>query len=63
VRLIGQIRFTSGGKIVVSGLGVFDEDEFFLNLLNEQNLWGSLLLATDVWQQYLSRQLVFGNIL
>jgi hypothetical protein len=26
----------SGGKVVVSGIGEVDEDEFFLNLLNEQ---------------------------
>jgi len=25
-----------GGKVVVSGVGDVDEDEFFLNLLNEQ---------------------------
>lgn len=32
----------------MSGLGSFDEDEFILNLLNEQNIWTDLLFATDV---------------
>jgi hypothetical protein len=39
---------TVGGKIAVSGLGSYDEDEFILNLLNEQNIWTDLLFATDV---------------
>jgi hypothetical protein len=26
----------TGGKIIVSGIGQLDEDEFLLNLLNEQ---------------------------
>eukprot|EP01036_Dinobryon_divergens_P027893 gene27893-36747_t len=36
-----------GGKVVVSGLRGFEEDEFFLNLLNEQNIWDLALLAVD----------------
>ena len=28
--------FNLGGKVVVTGIGESDEDEFFLNLLNEQ---------------------------
>ena len=38
-----------GGKIVVSGLnggGQSTEDEFMLNLLNEQSIWSSVVLAT-----------------
>ena len=38
----------SGGKVVISGLNGFEEDEFFLNLLNEQNIWDLALLAVDV---------------
>lgn len=34
--------------MVVSGLGNFDEDEFFLNLLNEQNIWESVIFSTNV---------------
>ena len=32
----------------MSGLRGFEEDEFFLNLLNEQNIWDLALLAVDV---------------
>ena len=31
-----SILAMSGGKIIVSGIGQVDEDEFMLNLLNEQ---------------------------
>jgi len=43
------VDVTLGGKIVVSGLnggGQSTEDEFMLNLLNEQSVWSSVVLAT-----------------
>ena len=43
-----SIREGLGGKIVVTGIdGDNDEDEFVLNLLNEQGIWDSVTLVTS----------------
>ena len=34
--MVGTGDVELGGKVVVTGVGALDEDEFLLNLLNEQ---------------------------
>jgi len=56
-----------GGKIVVTGLGECGEDEFTLNLLNEQSVWTSVVLAaSDVaatQKRFLTRTARYGGLL
>jgi len=56
-----------GGKIVVTGIGKVDEDEFALSLLNEQELWTSIVLATDnsvsTQKRFLSRTARYSGLL
>jgi len=58
---------SSGGKIVITGLGQVDEDEFFLNLLNEQSVWDPIVLATDdsnqTQKRFLSRTARYSGLL
>lgn len=59
--------FKLGGKIVVSGIGESDEDEFFLNLLNEQKIWSSVVLASSSSilskKRFLSRTARYSGLL
>ena len=56
-----------GGKIVVTGIGKLDEDEFMLNLLNEQNVWSPVTLATEdsnvARKRFLSRTARYSGLL
>ena len=58
---------TIGGKIVITGIGKYEEDEFMLSLLNEQNLWSSVILATDdeevAKKKFLSRTARYSGLL
>lgn len=56
------------GKIVVSGIGQVEEDEFMLNLLNEQSSWSSVVLATTedsniIRKRFLSRTARYSGLL
>mmetsp|Transcript_27785 Transcript_27785/g.46674 ORF Transcript_27785/g.46674 Transcript_27785/m.46674 type:complete len:629 (+) Transcript_27785:86-1972(+) len=55
------------GKIIVTGIGKVDEDEFMLNLLNEQGVWESVVLATDdsvsTQKRFLSRTARYSGLL
>ncbi|KAJ1379276.1 hypothetical protein B484DRAFT_412421, partial [Ochromonadaceae sp. CCMP2298] len=56
----------TNGKIVVTGIGSCDEDEFMLNLLNEQ-AWESVILATPdatpTRKRFLSRTARYSGLL
>ena len=56
-----------GGKIVVTGIGKVDEDEFALSLINEQVMWSSIILATDdsvsTKKRFLSRTARYSGLL
>jgi hypothetical protein len=55
------------GKVLVSGIGAVEEDEFMLNLLNEQNAWDSIVLATNAVtatkKRFLSRSARYSGLL
>jgi len=52
---------------VISGIGKVDEDEFALNLFNEQAMWSSVILATDnsvsTKKRFLSRTARYSGLL
>ena len=56
-----------GGKIIVTGIGKVDEDEFALSLINEQAMWSSIILATDdsvsTKKRFLSRTARYSGLL
>ena len=56
-----------GGKIVVTGIGKVDEDEFALTLINEQSMWTSVILGTDdavtTKKRFLSRTARYSGLL
>lgn len=56
-----------GGKVLVTGIGEFSEDEFFLNLLNEQRVWKSIVLATEnaaeAKKRFMSRTARYSGLL
>eukprot|EP01031_Cornospumella_fuschlensis_P035200 gene35200-42637_t len=55
------------GKIVVSGIGEVDDDEFMLELLNRQQVWDSVVLATSsasaAKRRFLSRTARYSGLL
>eukprot|EP01039_Chlorochromonas_danica_P001791 gene1789-1957_t len=58
---------TLGGKIVVSGIGEVEEDEFMLSLLNEQSIWEKIILLTPsittTRKRFLSRTARYSGLL
>jgi hypothetical protein len=56
-----------GGKIVVTGIGKYDEDEFALSLLNDQAMWSSIVLGTEdsvpTKKRFLSRTARYSGLL
>lgn len=56
-----------GGKIVVTGIGKYDEDEFALSLINDQAMWSSIILATEdsvpTKKRFLSRTARYSGLL
>eukprot|EP01038_Epipyxis_sp_PR26KG_P012491 gene12491-16757_t len=57
----------AAGTIVVTGIGKKEDDEFLLTLLNEQNVWDSIILATDnvadTKKRFLSRTARYSGLL
>jgi len=56
-----------GGKIVITGIGQVDEDEFTLSLINEQSRWTSIVLGTAnalaTKKRFLSRTARYSGLL
>lgn len=56
-----------GGKIVITGIGHVDEDEFTLSLINEQTRWSSIVLGTAnalaTKKRFLSRTARYSGLL
>jgi hypothetical protein len=61
------MHLAASGKIIVTGIGSVDEDEFMLNLLNEQSVWDSVVLATTdatpTRKRFLSRTARYSGLL
>jgi len=66
-RCYARIGGDIGGKILVTGIGSFEEDEFFLTLLKEQDVWTSICLASEdsvaAKKKFLSRTARYSGLL
>lgn len=56
-----------GGKVILTGIGGVEEDEFMFNLLNEQGIWNTILLGSDdeavTRKRFLSRSARYSGLL
>eukprot|EP01041_Mallomonas_annulata_P000183 gene183-314_t len=66
-RVTSRLQMAIGGKVLVTGIGSNDEDEFMLTLLNDQKVWNQILLGTEnsviTKKKFLSRTARYSGLL